>query len=147
DTWNGMAEFSWAGTDGERSWIQGGFGKSAVPGGGGWRGAAGLSQAVVEWRPRFSLGVSAGGSGPWQADVHPKLDLDEAYLKLKAPPIAFGRISARVGYFYPPVSLEHGGVGWTTTDLLSASALNSWIGEEVKVGGAEVSIEHRFGDH
>ena len=148
DTFKGMAEIRWAGTDGERSWVQGGFGKSAVPGGGdGWRGAAGLSQAVVEWRPRIGFGISAVVSGQWQADTHPKLDLDEAFLKLKAPPRPYGRLSGRVGYFYPPVSLEHGGVGWTTSDLLTASALNSWIGEEVKVAGAELSFEHRFGDH
>lgn len=148
DTLHGLAELSWAGTDGQRSWVQGGFGKNAVPGGGdGWRGTAGLSQAVVEWRPRFGFGASAVISGQWQADVHSKLDLDEAYLKLKAPPNPYGRVSARVGYFYPPVSLEHGGLGWTTTDLLSASALNSWIGEEVKVGGVEVSLGRRFGDH
>jgi hypothetical protein len=148
DTIHGLAEISWAGTDGERSWIQGGFGKSAVPGdGNGWRSVAGVSQAVVEWKPRFTFGLSAVVSAQWQADVHPKLDLDEAYLKAKAPPSAYGRLSARVGYFYPPVSLEHGGIGWTTTDLLSASALNTWIGEEVKVGGVEVSVEHQLGNH
>lgn len=148
DTLHGLAEFGWAGTDGERSWVQGGFGKSAVPGGGeGWRSAARLDQAVIEWRPHFSFGISAVVSGQWQADTHPKLDLDEAYLKLRAPPSPYGRLTARVGYFYPPVSLEHGGLGWTTTDLLSASALNSWIGEEVKVGGAELSVERWFGDH
>lgn len=148
ETIHGLAEFNWAATHGERSWIQGGFGKSAVAGeGGDWRSAAGLNQAVIEWRPRFTFGLSAVISGQWQADVHPKLDLDEAYLKLKAPPIEDSRLSARVGYFYPPVSLEHGGVGWTTTDLLSASALNTWIGEEVKVAGAEVSLAHQFGGH
>jgi hypothetical protein len=149
DTVHGLAEFRWAGAEGERSWLDGGFGKTGVPGGGdgGWRQDAGLSQAVVEWRPRFTFGVSAVVSAQWQADVDPKLDLDEAYLKLKAPPSRLGRLSARVGYFYPPVSLEHGGVGWTTTDLLSASALNTWIGEEVKVAGFEATFQHRFGDH
>jgi hypothetical protein len=52
-----------------------------------------------------------------------------------------------VGYFYPPVSLEHGGPGWTTTDMLTASALNSWIGEEVKVAGFEASAQERIGGH
>jgi hypothetical protein len=148
ETLHGLAEFRYAAADGERSWIEGGFGKTAVAGGdSGWRNAAGLSQAVVEWRPRLNFGISAVVSGQWQADTHPKLDLDEAYLKFKAPPSNFVRLSARLGYFYPPVSLEHGGVGWTTTDLLTASALNSWIGEEVKVGGAEATLQHRFGDH
>ena len=148
DTIRGLAEFRWAAADGEQSWIDGGFGKSAVPGAGsGWRDTAGLSQAVVEWRPRFSFAVGAVVSGQWQADADPKLDLDEAYLKLQAPPSRLGRVTARVGLFYPPVSLEHGGMGWTTTDTLSASALNSWIGEEVKVGGVEATWKRPFGDH
>ena len=146
DTLHGLAELRLAAADGERSWVDGGFGKAAIPGD-GWRETAGLSQAVLEWKPRFSFAVSAVVSAQWQADVHPKLDLNEAYLKLKAPPSRFGRLSARLGWFYPPVSLEHDGVGWTTTDLLSASALNSWIGEEAKVGGIEASYETRLGGH
>jgi hypothetical protein len=149
ETIHGMAELRVAGADGEPSWVEGGFGKTAIAGNsdGGWRGSAGLSQAVVEWRPRFTFGVSAVVSGQWQADTHPHFDLDEAYLKLKAPPNALGRLSARAGVFYPPVSLEHGGIGWTTTDLLTASALNSWIGEEVKVRGVEASFERSLGGH
>jgi hypothetical protein len=146
DTFHGLAEVRWAGADGERSWLDAGFGKAGVAGA-GWRDTAQLSQAVVEWRPRFSFGVSAVVSAQWQADVHPRLDLDEAFLKLKAPPSRLGRVAVRVGYFYPPVSLEHAGVGWTTTDLLTASALNSWIGEEVKVGGLEATVQRRFADH
>ena len=149
DTLHGLAEFRWAGADGERSWTEGGFGKTAFSGArdGGWRSRAELSQAVVEWRPRFSFAAGAVVSAQYQAATHPRLDLDEAYLKLQAPPSPAGRLSARAGLFYPPVSLEHGGVGWTTTELLSASALNSWIGEEVKVGGAEASLAHRVADH
>jgi hypothetical protein len=149
DTIHGMAEVRWAGADGEESWIDGGFGKSAILGrsNGGWRGEAGLSQAVVEWRPRFSFAFSAVVSAQWQADLDPKLDLDEAYLKFKSPPSPLGRLTVRAGYFYPPVSLENGGLGWTTTDLLTTSALDTWIGEEVKVTGAEATYTRRFGGH
>jgi len=149
DTVHGLVELGWAAADGEQSFVDGGFGKTAFSGAraGGWKGEAQLSQAVVEWRPRFSFALGAVVSGQWQADVSPRLDLDEAYLQFKAPPAAEGRFSARAGIFYPPVSLEHGGIGWTTTDLLSASALNSWIGEEVKVGGIEASYARRLGEH
>jgi len=146
DTLHGMTEVRLAAADGERSWLDAGFGKAAIRGE-GWRVKPAFSQAVVEWKPRFSFAVSAVVSAQWQDDVHPRLDLNEAYLKLRAPPSRAGRLSARVGYFYPPVSLEHEGVGWTTTELLSASALNSWIGEEVKVGGVEASYQTRLGDH
>jgi hypothetical protein len=148
-TFHGLAELSLGAADGEQSFLAGGFGKTAYSGAedGGWKARPSLSQAVVEWRPSFAFWASGVVSGQWQADVHPRLDLDEAYLKLRSPPANWGRLSGRIGVFYPPVSLEHGGLGWTTTDLISASALNSWIGEEVKVGAAEVSFTHRFGGH
>jgi hypothetical protein len=149
DTIHGLVELGWAAADGEKSFLDNGFGKTPFSGAGdgGWKGEAQLSQAVVEWRPRFSFALGAVVSGQWQADVSPRLDFDEAYLQFKAPPTAGGRFSARAGIFYPPVSLEHGGIGWTTTDLLSASALNSWIGEELKVGGLEASYARRLGEH
>jgi hypothetical protein len=149
DSLHGFAELRLAGADAERGWLDGRFGKAGVSGGahGGWRGKADLSQAVFEWRPRLSFALGAVVSAQYQAGVHPGLDLDEAYLQFKAPPSPAGRLSLRAGLFYPPVSLEHGGPGWTTTELLSASALNSWIGEEVKVVGAEATWRRRLGAH
>jgi hypothetical protein len=102
---------------------------------------------VLEWKPRFSFAVSGVLSVQAQSKVEPGFDLDEAYLELRAPPGAFGRLSARIGVFYPPVSMEHDGVGWTTPDMLSASALNSWIGEEVKVAGVEATWRRDIGGH
>src|SRR5438552_3671026 len=84
DTLHGLAEVRLAAADGERSWLDAGFGKAAIPGE-GWRVKPALSQAVVEWKPRFSFAVSAVVSAQWQDDVHPRLDLNEAYLELRAP--------------------------------------------------------------
>jgi len=47
---------------------------------------------------------------------------------------------------YPPVSLENDGPGWTPTRTITPSAINSWIGEEVKIGGIEVTARRQFGD-
>jgi len=148
DSVHGMAEISLSAADAEESWLDGGFGKTSFSGeNGGWEADARLTQGVIEWRPDFGFAVSGTLSVQYQAHVHPAVDLNEAYLTLKAPPIAAGRLSARAGIFYPPVSLEHEGVGWTTQDTLTASALNTWIGEEVKVVGLEGSVERGFGGH
>jgi len=56
------------------------------------------------------------------------------------------RYSVRAGVLYPPASLEHDGVAWSTTRTLTPSAINSWIGEEVKVAALEGAITAPVGD-
>jgi hypothetical protein len=149
ETFHGLADLTLAAADGEASWLDGGFGKTAVSGArdGSWKLHPRLGQAAVEWRPRLNFAVSGVISARLQPKVDPALDITEAYLKVQSPPEAFGRVSARAGLFYPPVSQEHDGVAWTTPDMLSASAINSWIGEEAKVGGVEATVQHSFGEH
>ncbi len=64
----------------------------------------------------------------------------------KPTPRSETRYQVRVGLFYPPISLENGGPFWTTTSTITPSAINSWVGEEVKVVGAEASVRRAFGD-
>ena len=143
DAFHGLAEVRAAAAGGEPSWLDGGFGKTSVSGGGDVK----LTSAALEWRPSFSFAVSGVVSALYQPDPEHHLDLMEAYLKVKAPPLSGTRISGRMGVFYPPVSMENDGIAWSTPDMLSASALNSWIGEEVKVGGLEVTVQRSVGGH
>ena len=43
----------------------------------------------------------------------------------------------RAGFLIPPVSLEHPGRAWSTFFTLTPSAINSWIGEEIRGTGFE----------
>ena len=52
---------------------------------------------------------------------------------------------SRAGLFYPPVSLENSGPFWTPAETITPSAINSWIGEEVKVLGLEASVQGELG--
>jgi hypothetical protein len=45
---------------------------------------------------------------------------------------------------YPPVSMENDGPGWTPTRTITPSAINSWIGEEVKTVAIEAKVARRF---
>ncbi len=65
------------------------------------------------------------------------LGLSQAYLDWRPFPTRPVRFRLRAGAFYPPVSLEHRQIGWTSPYTLSASALNTWIGEEFRVIGTE----------
>jgi hypothetical protein len=144
-TLHGLVEARAAVADGEKSWLDQGFGKASVSGDGS---VLAFDQAALEWKPSFGFAVSGDVTVLAQPHLNPAVDLGEAYLKLKAPPTTSGlRLAGRLGVFYPPVSLENDGIAWTPPDMLSASALDSWIGEEVKVGGAEVTLQQRFGGH
>ncbi len=69
------------------------------------------------------------------------IDLTEAYLLFR--PFPFGGFRARVkaGAFYAPISLENRGTGWESTYTLTPSAINTWIGEELRTIGVEGQID------
>lgn len=45
----------------------------------------------------------------------------------------------KAGSFFPEISLENTGPGWTSRLPLSNSAINSWIGEELRVTGIQLA--------
>lgn len=75
-----------------------------------------------------------------QDDAHP-VGLTEAYLEYRPYPIDGWRARVRIGAFYPPVSLENTDSGWSSPYTLSSSALDSWIGEEIRTIGLETQLE------
>lgn len=84
---------------------------------------------------RYTATAYATGDG----DRH-LLDLTEAYLEWRPYPKHALRWRTRVGAFYPTLSLENRNVGWQSPYSISASAINSWIGEEFRIIGAETSV-------
>lgn len=131
-----------AAVDGEHSWLDGGFGKlrfgghdESAPSEGRVRAALGSADLV--WQPRLGWALSATVVGSLQQRDRIEAGLSEAYLTFK--PLGSGNVkfSARAGLMWPPVSLEHSGPDWAVRDTITPSAINSWIGEEVKFVGAE----------
>jgi hypothetical protein len=72
-------------------------------------------------------------------DEQNPLDLTEAFIEWRPYPQSHWRWRAKLGAFYPPVSLENRGVGWQSPYSLSSSAINTWIGEEARSTGLELS--------
>ncbi len=66
------------------------------------------------------------------------LGVTEAFVQWRPFPSKAVRWQVKAGAFYLPVSLEHRLIGWSSPYTLSASALNTWIGEEFRVLGTEV---------
>jgi hypothetical protein len=135
-----------AGADGERSWIDGGFGKARFGAGDGdFELDLVPTNAELIWQP--SLGWDLDGTLVIAAQdgQEQPIDLVEAFARWRPVPRSGTRFSARAGLFWPPVSLEHEGPAWSVSDMITPSAINSWIGEEVKVVGVEASAEQDLG--
>jgi hypothetical protein len=68
------------------------------------------------------------------------VDIVEAYGAYRPTLSRTLGLRLKAGIFFPPVSLEHDGFAWSTTRTLTPSAVNSWIGEEVRATGLEGSL-------
>ena len=140
DTVSGVIDLRVAAADGERAWTDGGFGKSRSGGG----SEAFTLQGDVVWKPRLGWDWSAVVDLQAQPDQTHGVDLGEAFIRYKPVPRGDTRFSARAGLFYPDISREHDGAAWTVTDTITPSAINSWVGEELKVVGLEGTLTQVF---
>ena len=125
-------------TDGERSFTDGGFGKSRFGGGGDSLDVHAVpATAELVWHGPIAWGVTGTVSAAYQ-DAHDQpVDLIQAYATWRPVPRGATRFSVRAGLYWPEISLEHQGPAWQVSDMITPSAINSWIGEEVKVVGIE----------
>jgi hypothetical protein len=127
----------------EKSWLKGGFGK-LDNGGGGGQSPAFVSQGVADLRLKFDPAVSVFATVRAAPDQHAPFDVLEAYGRYQPISTPDSLLSIKLGAFFPPISLENEGVGWTSPWTLTPSAINSWIGDELRTVGAETNVEWRY---
>ena len=134
--------------DGENTWLGGGFGKLRSSGGGDdFRVRPQLGNVNLIWQPQFTWSLSATIVGTIQGGERTEAGLSQAYLSfrpMRGSKVAF---SARAGLMFPPVSLEHEGADWHVKDTITPSAINSWIGEEVRPVALEGTLAASPGRH
>jgi len=133
--------------DGEKSWVDGGFGKLRSGSRGDFRVRPQLGNANLIWKPQFTWSLGATIVGSLQGGERTEAGLSQAYLTFK--PMRGTKIaaSARLGLMWPPISLEHDGADWHVRDSITPSAINSWIGEEVRPVAAEATLAANLGEH
>ena len=103
-----------------------------------------FSRGYFDFEARLSDTVTAHVlSELYDDDFSSTADLTEAYLEWR--PIAAGatRYRIKVGAFYPRISLENVGPGWGSPYSINPSAINTWVGEELRSVGAEFSASRR----
>ena len=76
-------------------------------------------------------------------DLGSLVDFTQAYLEWRPVPRSRNRYRLKVGAFYPHLSLENVSAGWDSPYTMSYSAINTWIAEELRTIGAELSVSRR----
>jgi hypothetical protein len=130
-------------TDGEPSWVDGGFGRARFGGNEDFRVVP--ASAQIAWRGPIAWTLSGTLAIAAQDGQDQPVDLIQSYLTWRPVPKGATRLSARAGLYWPEISLEHEGPAWQVSDMITPSAINSWVGEEVKVVGLEGSASHPVG--
>ena len=134
------------GVDGERSWVDGGFGKLRSGSNGDGTFEPELGNASIVWKPQLTWSVGAIVVGSVEGGQRANAGLSQAYLTFRPMRSSNLAFSARAGLMWPPVSLEHEGADWHVKDSITPSAINSWIGEEVRPVAAEANLAFTIGD-
>jgi len=126
------------------SWLDGGLGKTRY-GSEEVVGLARLSQASLlvtasandQLSARLHLNIDAEPVG---IQTGSRIDVIEGFASYRPVLSPKMRLRVKGGLFFPPVSLENRAIAWSSAFSITPSAINSWIGEEVRVTGAETGL-------
>jgi hypothetical protein len=137
---HGFADLRLVSAADDTSWTHGGLGKTRYGGGSNDArfGGAALS-ATWQAQPDLLLVTDLR----YQPSDHSTVGLIEAFARYRPVSTSAWRWSVKAGEFFPPISLENDAIGWTSPWTLTSSAINSWVGEELRTIGAEFRLEHR----
>jgi opacity protein-like surface antigen len=99
-------------------------------------------------RARFALSEALGevwslrlDASAWGDHDRNPAGLTEAYLQFRPYPFNGYRFRLKAGAFHAPISLENRASGWESPYTLSYSAINTWLGEELRTIGAEGQLD------
>ena len=126
----------------QASWLAGGAGKLRYDAA---HDGPGLARAFVQYTADLTPAWTARLVADYVDDGDTGIDVTETYLAWHPVPASKNRYRLRVGFFYPELSLENDGPGWSNSYTISSSAINTWIAEEVKTLGAEWSWSRPLG--
>ena len=134
-------------TDDTTGWLDGGLGKLRWGGEeGDGRTVLALAQSAAVFRASLGEELRAYAhvgvdTGSYPVSGLAGLDLVEGWVSYRPRLSDVLGVRLRAGHFFPPLSLENDGIAWSPTRTLTPSALNAWVGEEVRVTGLEASLE------
>ena len=99
-----------------------------------------LSQAVISYSAVLTNDWQIHGVANAYSDGEQKIGISQLYTQYRPLTASTIKPEINVGFFYPSISAENTDFGWLSHQFLSNSAINSWIGEEVRTLGVEASL-------
>lgn len=135
-------DVSFVSASGHPSWLEGSGGKLRYD-----ENTDGLrlTRAYFEYQALLTDTIKAHVmSETYDDDFGPVIDLTEAYLEWRPVPSSPTRYRLKAGAFYPRISFENVGPGWGSPYSISPSAINTWVGEELRSVGLELTVSRRL---
>ncbi len=107
--------------------------------------SANLAEAAIILAPKLNeqLGLNVYA----KYDAEQDFDLVEAFIHYQQDINPDWQFSFRGGVFFPQMSLENSERFWLSPYNITHSAINSWIGEEVRITGAEFKFSYQYEEH
>jgi hypothetical protein len=133
-TISGYGDFRALTSPSETAWLNGGLSKFRNGNGdGNFR----FAEAVAQGDLRLSDESAFVALARAEPEQRTGLDLLEGYFSWHPAAEGAWSWSLKTGAFFPTISLENDDLGWTSPYTLTPSAINSWIGEELRTIGGE----------
>jgi len=136
--WRGLLDVRAVDSNAGRSFLDSGLGKTRYD-----ENSPRLSIGQAVLRADSDLFGDVSASLELSADQQHRgvVDVREAHLTWSPVPDGAWKHRVRAGFFFPPTSVEidYDSVGWVPKHTISSSAINSWIGEELRTNGVEWS--------
>jgi hypothetical protein len=136
--------------EGQTSWLQGGWGRLT-------EGAGAPDETLAGLRGRAHLGIDVELGATLRFHAHGTVQgepgssrgrrggLVEAFFQYQPELSPRTTLRVRAGLFFPPTSLENTDELWQSPYTVTLSALNTWIAEEIRLGGLEAQLRRRLG--
>ncbi|MBQ4839300.1 hypothetical protein J8M00_23420 [Pseudoalteromonas luteoviolacea] len=134
----GVVQANWQSTSAYPSWYSRG---ASVNRFGQGEDGVNISRALVQSRFEIGSSWSAHSSLQYVPDPDDKVGFTELFVEYKPVTRGAYQPQLRVGGFYPKMSLENPDIGWSSPYNYSYSALNAWLGEELRAFGLEASVK------
>ena len=134
------ADLSYVSADGYASWTNGGAGKLRHDAD---SDGLMLTRAFADFDMRITDTLKLELAAEVYDDFGAAAGLTEAFVEWRPLSASANRWRFKLGEFYPRISLENTAPGWGSPYSITPSAINTWLGEEIRLRGAEASISRR----